>query len=388
MIFSNNKENFQKALDSFFDYCELWKLNVNYSKTNVVIFNSRNNRNFTFNIGGNDIVVTDKYKYLGVIFSISGSFLNMRNTLLNRQIKPCISCFLGQNNLDLPIDLQIKPFDNTVLPILLYACEVWGFENTEIIERVHTEFLRKITKARKSTPKYILYAELGRHPLSIIIKQRMVNFWTRLLTGKTSKLSYKIYQFMLNLNDTEFKCMKWINYEQSILIYSGRYDIWIRQSEKNPPYIGKQIKSNLCDQFLKTWTAELLQSSSKLKNYSVYKNHTNRENYINTLSGPFLLTMFKFRTANHKLPVEVGRWANVELSDRKCLLCQNNQIGDEFHYLLECPFFLNERKQYIDPYYFRRPNILKYSQFLNITNESKLIRLSKFMIIIMKSFAN
>ena len=181
----------------------------------------------------------------------------------------------------------------------------------------------------------MLYAELGRYPLSIIIKQRMVNFWTILLTGKTSKLSYKIYQFMLNLNDTEFK---WINYVQSILINSGRYDIWIRQSENTSPYIGKQIKSNLCDQFPQSWTAEL-QSSSKGKYYSVYKNHTNRENYINTLSGPSLLTMFKFRTANHKLPVEVGRWANVELSDRKCLLCQNNQIGDEFHYLLECPFF-------------------------------------------------
>ena len=280
-------------------------------------------------------MVTDKYKYLGVIFSKSGSFLNMRKHIIEQANKAMYLLFFRANNLDLPIDLQIKLFDNTVLPILLYACEVWGFENTEIIERVHTEFLRKITKARKSTPKYMLYAELGRYPLSIIIKQRMVNFWTILLTGKTSKLSYKIYQFMLNLNDTEFK---WINYVQSILINSGRYDIWIRQSENTSPYIGKQIKSNLCDQFPQSWTAEL-QSSSKGKNYSVYQNHTNRENYINTLSGPSLLTMFKFRTANHKLPVEVGRWANVELSDRKCLLCQNNQIGDEFHYLLECPFF-------------------------------------------------
>ena len=73
---------------------------------------------------------------------------------------------------------------------------------------------------------------------------------------------------------------------------------------------------------------------------------------------------------------------------QKMSFMPKNQIGDEFHYLLECPFFLNERKKYIDPYYFSRPNILKYSHFLNITNESKLIRLSKFMKIIMKSFVN
>ena len=47
------------------------------------------------------------------------------------------------NNLNLPIDLQLKLFDHTVLPILTYGCEIWSFENTEILERVHTEFLKK-----------------------------------------------------------------------------------------------------------------------------------------------------------------------------------------------------------------------------------------------------
>ena len=69
---------------------------VNYSKTNVVIFNSRNNRNFTFNIGGNDILVTDKYKYLGVIFSKSGSFLNMRKHIIEQANKAVYLLFLGQ----------------------------------------------------------------------------------------------------------------------------------------------------------------------------------------------------------------------------------------------------------------------------------------------------
>jgi hypothetical protein len=28
-------------------------------------------------------------------------------------------------------------FDKTILPILLYGSEIWGFENVDIIERVH-----------------------------------------------------------------------------------------------------------------------------------------------------------------------------------------------------------------------------------------------------------
>ena len=51
--------------------------------------------------------------------------------------------FIRINNLNLPLYLRLKLFYNTVLPILTYACELWGYENNDMIERVHTEFLRK-----------------------------------------------------------------------------------------------------------------------------------------------------------------------------------------------------------------------------------------------------
>ena len=51
----------------------MWKLNISYSKIEIVIFNSRNNNNFEFKIEDHIIKIMDKYKYLGVIFSISGN---------------------------------------------------------------------------------------------------------------------------------------------------------------------------------------------------------------------------------------------------------------------------------------------------------------------------
>ena len=98
--------------------------------------------------------------------------------------------------MNLPVDLQLKLFDSTVLPILTYGCEIWGFDNLEILERIHAEFLRNITKARKSTPHYMLYAELGRYPLDITIKSRMIGFWNRMVTGNDS--NYLIYFILLS----------------------------------------------------------------------------------------------------------------------------------------------------------------------------------------------
>lgn len=93
--------------------------------------------------------------------------------------------------MNIPLDLQIHLFDHTVLPILLYGCEIWGYQNTKLIDLVHNQFLRSITKLRKSTPEYMLYAELGRRPLEIQIKSRMIRFWLSLVNGSQSKISKK-----------------------------------------------------------------------------------------------------------------------------------------------------------------------------------------------------
>ena len=57
--------------------------------------------------------------------------------------------FTRINNLDLPLDLQLKLFYHTILPILTYSSEVWGYENLDLIEKVQNDFLRKITLAKK-----------------------------------------------------------------------------------------------------------------------------------------------------------------------------------------------------------------------------------------------
>ena len=169
IIFSNDKENFQKALDNFHEYCTMWNLKVNLTKTNVVIFNSRTNKNMTFTLGGQNIAINDTYKYLGIIFSKSGSFLNARKHIVEQANKAMHLLFVRSNNLDLPFDLQIKLFDNTILPILTYGCEIFGYESTEILEGVHLEFLRKLARLRKSTPKFMIYAEFGRNSIKNIL---------------------------------------------------------------------------------------------------------------------------------------------------------------------------------------------------------------------------
>ena len=289
IIFSNDKNNFQKALDNFHEYCNIWKLKVNISKTNVIVFNSKTNRTMSFTLGGQNIEIKDSYKYLGVIFSKSGSFLNARKHIAEQARKAMQLLFIRSNNLDLPLDLQIKLFDNTILPILTYGSEVFGYKKSKILEGVHLQFFRKIGKLRKSTPKYMLYAEFGQYPIKITIKQRMANFWARILNGKTSKLSYQVYLYMLNTNEQEYK---WVKCIQTILNEVGRQDIWLRQTYSVPRLTGKIIKPILTDHFSQNLN-NLLQNSSKAINYFLYKDNIKQETFITMLNGPLVQTMLK-----------------------------------------------------------------------------------------------
>ena len=42
----------------------------------------------------------------------------------------------------------------------------------------------------------MIYGELGAYPMSVYIKLCMVNYWSKLINGKDSKLSLTLYKYM------------------------------------------------------------------------------------------------------------------------------------------------------------------------------------------------
>ena len=78
---------------------------------------------------------------------------------------------------------------------------------------------------------------------------------------------------------------------------------------------------------------------TKALNYRIFKKQFETENYLHILDDNYLFEFCKFITLNHKLPIEYGRWQNIAKNMRFCNLCNQNEIGDECHYMLECNLF-------------------------------------------------
>ena len=135
VLLANNEIDLQRTLNEFNKYCRTWKLNVNIDKTKVVVFGAKKTEFFSFKLGDKIVEITDKYKYLGIYFSQTRSFLAARKHIIEQARKAMFLLYCRIDNLNLPIDLQLKLFDHTVLPILTYACEIWSFENLDMIEK-------------------------------------------------------------------------------------------------------------------------------------------------------------------------------------------------------------------------------------------------------------
>ena len=96
--------------------------------------------------------------------------------------------------------------------------------------------------------------------------------------------------------------------------------------------------------FFQQWQSNM-ENSSKSKHYGYIKDSMELEKYFKCLPKHLYLNMIHFRAANHKLPIEEGRWNNIDLEDWKYNLCDRNTIDDEFHYLLECSLLkMTEKK--------------------------------------------
>ena len=67
-------------------------------------------------------------------------------------------------------------------------------------------------------------------------------------------------------------------------------------------------------------------------------NVPNLEKYLINVSKFYYSKIIKYRTGNHRLPVETVRWDNKPLNERKCKICTTVNIGDEYHYLFTCDF--------------------------------------------------
>ena len=105
------------------------------------------------------------------------------------------------------------------------------------------------------------------------------------------------------------------------------------------------------------------------------------ENLLNVLPTNISQYLCWFRTSNRRLPIEAGRWINIDYNHRKSDMCSSNEIGDEYHVIHKLPALKDSKTNYIPDYFIRYQSDHKFDSLMRIsvhnkltTNDAKFVR--------------
>ena len=270
-------------------------------------------------------------------------------------------------------------FDKFIVPVLTYACEMWGFHPSIQIERIHTKYCKNCLGVKKSAQNDFVYGELGRLPLINIRYVRIMKYWLNIVHGNKSLYVSALYHSSLaNINVNTPHC--WARSVRDLLLSIGLGEAWYNQGVGNCNAFINIFRMRIMDIAKQDWSSRL-NNSSRARFYRAVKPGLGQGKYLEIVNVPsHRKALTKLLTSSHRLRCETGRWERpvVPYENRMCLVCLD-KIGDEFHFLLECPRHQSLRSRLIGRYYWNRPSMLKLQQLLNSTCTNVIRAVAKFV---------
>ena len=383
VIMAEDPNDLQLALNGLNLYCEQWSLKINVDKTKIIRFSKRRPRTpqKEFWLNNEKVEYVENYVYLGTTISFNGQYKEAIRKQIIQAERALFAIKSIKYKYDLPIDIVLDLFDKMILPILLYGCEIWGFENIEPIEIFYRKFLRYVLHLKVQTTSCMIYGEAGKTPLRLKIKSRMVCFWHKVTTGDGNKLSHKLLNLITKLNNPGEYESSWLKNIKNTLETCGMGYVLQNPELYNNEWLKQNLNLKLNDMYKQDWHSEIMDKSS-CRIYNSFKQSFEREEYLTLLNTNERICISKFRCRNSKIPVVILGYSHLQIpyEERLCSVCNSNDIGDEYHYIIKCPALNSYRNRFLDPYYTRNPNMLKFVQLFQNKNfmiQSNLAKMIK-----------
>jgi hypothetical protein len=374
VLFSRTPDGLQYMLDKLYQYSCKWGMKVNINKTKVCVFQRRcQTTDYVWKYSGEILEVVSQFCYLGINLAANGSTTTTIKSLSDQALAAYNSLLALFRRVSLDVKTKLTLFDSLVVPILLYGSEVWGVSATSEVDKLHIKFCKRILGVKRQTPNVAVLGELGRLPIAIKCKERVLKYWLKVLNNTESPV-FNLYMHQYNETLADPSCKNWAKHVRCILDDLGCTDAWVQQSHMR--YSFHELKTRLHDQYRQTWNAHI-QESSKLDYYRRFKTNFGMEKYLASIQSTSLIKQVaKFRLSSHNLEIETGRYTNTPREHRICKLCHLNAVESEFHFISVCPLYYDLRQKLIPQPW---PNLHQFGNILSSNSEKVIMNVAKFI---------
>ncbi|XP_078607973.1 uncharacterized protein LOC144879949 [Branchiostoma floridae x Branchiostoma japonicum] len=370
----------QRVLNALNTYCSKWQLTVNLVKTKVMVFRNggKLKRTEKWYYCGKKVDVVNSYKYLGITISSSGRWFKAQETLAAQASK---ATFLLKKRIHkfgaISPELVFKLFDTMILPVLMYGCEIWGFHTGNQLEIVHNKFCKFYLGVGQNTPNIAVRGELGRHPLYVLRYSRIIKFWLKVLEMDNNRYTKKCYRLMYELDQVNRK--SWVSQVKQLLFAYGLQEAWFNQGVGNIEECIHVFKKRVKRGAIQAWNNQI-EITARLQTYCTVKDRFNVESYLNVINViNHRKALSQLRCSSHALNIEKGRHNKTRREARLCQLCEEGLIEDEYHFVMECPFFNALRKEHLPSFYVKRPDPNKFRELMKGPTVNTTRQLGRFV---------
>ena len=299
----------QSLLNSMEQWCTYWQLRVNNSKTNIMHIRNKRRKitDFTFKFDGKDLQKVNMYRYLGFRLDEHMDFDVYAEILSNagsRALGTIVSKFKSLKNIT--YETFTKLYNASVIPVIEYASEVWGFSKAPSIDKIQNRALRYYLGVHRFCPIPAMYGDTGWLECKYGRYVNMLKYWNRLIKMSDNRLAKKVflYDYECSVNGNR----NWCSEIECILDDIHMLNTFL---EKNECCID-EAKKELLINFENEWL-EKCQSMPKLRTYVMFKSKLEKEQYLNVFMprrNRSLLAQLRFGIL--PLRIETGRFKNVK----------------------------------------------------------------------------
>ena len=383
VLIAESEEDLKLQMRILGSYSDEFEMGINPKKTKVMIFNVKNKipENTVFGlIGNHEIKTTNHYKYLGVTKNNKGSFTEHVANIVNKAQK-CIYALLARNRewKGFKPNLFLYLFDHTISPILSYGCEIWGNQDWDITEKLHLFICKFSLGVKASTPTDGVYAELRRYPLKILRHIQMIKFALRVWKLEDTRYVNKALKVLI-ADDIKGH----FNWVSQIINLMKTYDLTSADLSLN------LVKNKIIQNFNGTSLDRIKNCGlgKRLRTYNTFKHVIKFEPYFDFIENTSLRKIYnRFRLSSHDLEIERGKYGvkSTPSDERLCTLCDLNEVADEFHFLVICPRYEDERNYVLNDIHESFPSITylqlrdKFIWLMSQENKSVILKLAYFL---------
>ena len=363
VLLSWTSAGLQSLLNGMHSFRQALGLTISPSKTEVVVFNGT--AAGTWHVGQHVLPQSASFKYLGLVFHEAGSNLPAFAKLAQNGKGAAARLSAKHKALmcSKSFPMMRRLFDAVVRPMVLYGCEVWALACSLVLGPelkdmlgVQMAFFRQLCHLRKSVTPDIIFREFAERPWLDTWWSFLLSFMRRLSVLPDDSLQLHILRDNIADAKGPLPCANWAIGIEVKFAALGMASPFVSSG------IGALDSHGFMDKLAgarqRTWDGLHVSpraAPSKGAKLCTYHHWFGRPNKIHCepyyelpMSITRLRALMQFRLGSHSLLVEQGRFVRPCLPRhlRRCNLCSTQAVGDELHYVFDCPRFGAIRAQY------------------------------------------